>query len=296
VSSDVSLDDFLADGSPPPPLQRLLYGRRVGELARLPGAFAHWRGRCRECFRESRLRHAWFEDHNERWPPGPIHGPERQALDRLADDGCPNAEPEPEADQAPYVGGPLPLSPRHPLSQADCYLVLALIHDADRRDGGRIDPFGPGDEREMIFWVAVGSHLPGLRASDQVTLDECLARVEGDLRERGFLPPAAPQRVEVVNAEGVGLTLLGRFGELLSGLFGRRKAAQKKTPARRGNPGLDEKTRRQMVKDYADYKASGLTQRQFLRERGYFHGMDEDQSLAYLERCRKQWEVSPRGT
>jgi hypothetical protein len=50
-----------------------------------------------------------------------------------------------------------------------------------------------------------------------------------------------------------------------------------------------------MVRAYADYKASGLTRKQHLRKRGYFLGMDEAESLAHLERCRKHWEKENAG-
>jgi hypothetical protein len=50
-----------------------------------------------------------------------------------------------------------------------------------------------------------------------------------------------------------------------------------------------------MVKDYADYKASGLTRREYLETRGLFAGMDLEKSLAYLERCRKQWKKDNPG-
>lgn len=63
----------------------------------------------------------------------------------------------------------------------------------------------------------------------------------------------------------------------------------------RGNPGLDEKTRREMVKEYGDYKASGLTQREYLKQRGLKPGINESKALRHLERCRKHWAKSRRG-
>jgi hypothetical protein len=213
----VSQDDELLDGLPsderPLPLDRLPYARRVGELVRTPGAAERWRRRCLESFRESRQRHATHKAWSERrakyvsWEArgqaARSQGPpaEGWVLARgrvFSPDGGQTAlveawvPPDFGSDREPYAGGPLPFSPRHELSLADCYLVLALVHDADRRDGGRISPFRCDDGRgpaadpdgvaESIFWVAQASHLPGLRAGDQGTLDECLARVEDDLR------------------------------------------------------------------------------------------------------------------
>lgn len=184
-TDDEVLDGLLSDEPPPLCLDRLPYARRVGELIRMPGAFERWQQRCHESFLESRLRHRQLENwQNARQQPC-------YALDRLADDGCPHVEvPELGDGQRPYAGGPLPFSSRHGLSLADTYFVLALIHDADRRDAGRINPFGPdagyeltilsAEEQEWRFWYVQALHVSTLRASDQVTLDGCLARVEAD--------------------------------------------------------------------------------------------------------------------
>jgi hypothetical protein len=93
--------------------------------------------------------------------------------------------------QEPFAGGPLPLSPRHALSLADCYFVLALLHDSARRDASRINPFGcdidielpllSDEAKQLRFWFAMASHVATLRAGDQVTLDDCLAQVVTDL-------------------------------------------------------------------------------------------------------------------
>jgi hypothetical protein len=76
---------------------------------------------------------------------------------------------------------------------ADCYFVLALIHDAERRDAGRISRFGPDegnepqsfskDDQEWTFWYVMAKDAAKLSVSNGVTLDDCLARVEADLSE-----------------------------------------------------------------------------------------------------------------
>jgi nucleoside phosphorylase len=184
-ADDEHLDGFPTDEHSPICLHRLPYAHRVAELIRRPGGLERWRHRCHESFQESRLRHKqlhdWQKDRQEPY-----------ALNRLADDGCPYAAPELRNGQEPYAGGPLPFSSRHALSLADAYFVLALIHDADRRDAGRINPFGPDDEPELtypsdagqewVFWHIMASHVSTLRASDQITLDNCLAQIEDDLR------------------------------------------------------------------------------------------------------------------
>lgn len=97
--------------------------------------------------------------------------------------------PESADDQEPYADGPLPLSSRHSLSLADCYFVHALIYDAVRRDAAKINPFSPDEKypleltEEVNFWNAQSALLSQLRLTDQVTLDDCLARVQDDLAQ-----------------------------------------------------------------------------------------------------------------
>jgi hypothetical protein len=62
------------------------------------------------------------------------------------------------------------------LSLADCYFVLALIHDAARRDASRINRFGPDareelsllsdDGQEWSFWYVMASHVSKLSVKD----------------------------------------------------------------------------------------------------------------------------------
>src|SRR5262249_32890086 len=140
-----------------------------------------------ESLEESRQPH-------ERLEAWQMVGQDPYALCRLVDDGCPHTEPvELRAPQEPYAGGPLPFSPRHTPSLADCYFVLALVHNAERRVG-RFSPFPPDNERALIFYYAQLSHASRFSASDQLALDDCLARVEADLRETRQDQEPGPER------------------------------------------------------------------------------------------------------
>ncbi len=222
----MSFDDEFFDGIPSddPPLQvldRLPYARRVAELIQSPDVFHRWQQRCKECFLESRTRHqrhsAWERNVQE------LLCNYSDSLERLVDDGCPIVEPAAQGEglrlirgniplpdcsavkrvevwvprslvpgPEPYVGGPLPFSPRHRLSLADAYFVLAVVHDSVRRDAGLISPFDSDeyeranwispDTQESIFWYVMGGHVLKFRTTDQVALDECIARVIADLK------------------------------------------------------------------------------------------------------------------
>jgi hypothetical protein len=63
----------------------------------------------------------------------------------------------------------------------------------------------------------------------------------------------------------------------------------------RGHPELKDADRKKMIKDYTHYKASDLTQKEYLKERGNFRGMNEKESLAYLDACRKHWKKANPG-
>jgi hypothetical protein len=140
-----------------------------------------WRQQCQESYRESRQRH-------ELW-----------AAWHRVEDG-----------QEPYAGGPLPFSSRHPLSLADCYLVLALVHNAERRDAGRINPFSPDDEDGLRFYEAQQTHVHKLRQCDRMTLDDCLARIEATR------PEQPPEQVSpVARAIGIMLDYQKKHGELM---------------------------------------------------------------------------------
>jgi hypothetical protein len=104
-------------------------------------------------------------------------------------------------------------------------------------------------------------------------------------------------RVEITNWDEGGQTIGGWLRRLLPGWAfpWKRKPAGEKQSRGRGRPELDDQTRKRMVREYADYKASGLTQREYLRSRGNFLDMNTDESLAYLDRCRKQWEKENPG-
>jgi hypothetical protein len=200
------LDGILGDETPPS--QRT---RRVAELLCMPGARERWWQRCQESLLESRERH----ERHRAWQAGRDRYLAKAADDPAADGPDPPAEgwervlgrtfsatgkettlvavwvpPELADDQEPYDGGPLPLSPRHRLSLADCFFVLALVHDAQRREG-RIDPFPPDDAGGLAFFAAQQSRVVSLSLRDELTLDDCLRRVEADLeRDRGVAPSA----------------------------------------------------------------------------------------------------------
>ena len=70
----------------------------------------------------------------------------------------------------------------------------------------------------------------------------------------------------------------------------------KKKPKSPGNPGLSKRKRTEMIREFEDYKVSGIRSKaEYLRSRGYFPNMDEKKSLAHLECCRKQWEKARSG-
>jgi hypothetical protein len=205
------LEGFLGEEKSPSP-----HTRRVAELLRMPGAAERWRQRCQESFRESRQRHelhkAWQKGREEylsrawshrtarrRKPPAEgwelvqdrVFSSKGRKTKRWVEAWVP---PEFGDGREPYAGGPLPFSSRHTLSLADCYFVLALVHDAERRGPGRINPFPPEDVKGLNFYDAQLSHVCHLSASDQLTLEDCLARVEADLCETGQGQKAGPGR------------------------------------------------------------------------------------------------------
>jgi hypothetical protein len=174
------------------------YALRVAELLRKPGALDTWRQWCQESFRESRLRYkrlqAWQKERDEylwrhrvsrrgkppaegwEWAQGKILSPKGRRT-KVVESWVP---PKFAVGQEPYVGGPLPFSPRHKLSLADCFLLMALFHDYARQDAGRINPFSTA-EHGLTFYETQLSYLTGLLATDQVTLDDCLTKVAVNL-------------------------------------------------------------------------------------------------------------------
>ena len=188
------LDGFLSDDNPPA-LDRLRFSPRVGELLRLPGAAERWAQRVQESFRESRhrieLNRAWHQRRSAYFRPSLHSGHQKtkpprgwvQARARL-DEGPIVVEwvPPKYADsQEPYIFGPLPFSSQLDLSLGDCYFVLALIYDPDRRDGKGINLFQANDLEGQRFWEGQLTCLKGLRATDALTLDHCLDAVGKDL-------------------------------------------------------------------------------------------------------------------
>jgi hypothetical protein len=198
----MSTDDEVLGGFPSDqpalPLDLSPWADRVAELLRTPGVPEHWRRRCAEAFGENRERLARYQAWERRPGGGRPALPTAEELEQLPRwalfdiPGC----------NEPYVGGPLPFSPRHRLSIGDCFLVLAVIHDDRRRDGARIDPF-EADDKGALFFEAMRSHLAGLREEDRITLDDCLARALADLAaarpapQAGGESQAAPVLMEV---------------------------------------------------------------------------------------------------
>lgn len=204
-------DDEFTDSLPSDGLERLPYARRVGELIRTPGALERWRQECHESYgqsqrrmslheawqkgRQAHLSKAWRRPASRRKPPADgwefVEGRTTSPNGRKTKIVAAWVPSEFGVGREPYVGGPLPFSSSHNLSLGDCYFVLALIHDSERRDAGRINPFpfDFGDKpidsveeaKEWGFWYVMTSHLSKLRVNDQVTLDECLARVDAGL-------------------------------------------------------------------------------------------------------------------
>jgi hypothetical protein len=86
------------------------------------------------------------------------------------------------ADQEPFDGPILPISSRCAPTLADCYLALALVHDAERRGPGKINPFEKKETAAKCCYHAQMSMVPTLSESDRLALDDCLARVEADLK------------------------------------------------------------------------------------------------------------------
>ena len=196
-------------------LDRLPCALRVAELIRTPGLFEHWRKRCHESFRERQERRKKLDAWKQQRASHMLQQHSEQAILNCENEGNPcQVPPELESDKEPYGDGPLPILSLHPLSLSDCYFILALVHDDKRRDACRINRFGPdeienltfpSDEwREWSFWRSQSERVSGLRSEHQMTLDDCLARVESDLSEIGLrggdicLKPQEPKDQEQV--------------------------------------------------------------------------------------------------
>jgi len=89
--------------------------------------------------------------------------------------------PEFDSSHEPFNGSLLPFSSGHTPSLADCYLVLAVVHDAERRGPGKIRPFPVDDIAAGCFFHAHMCNVEKLNESDQLALDDCLVRVEANL-------------------------------------------------------------------------------------------------------------------
>lgn len=191
--------------------------RRVAELVRPSGAASYWRQQTLASWQEELRRRsqllAWrqqraqyaaahFTKEDARKPP-PADG-WTWGLERLFSPDGANTwmvegwfPPKFAAERAPFAGPILPFSSQHPLTLADCYRVLAIVHDADRQESGRIEPFSQDDLTATCAHAVAVSGVRDLTESDRLTLDDCLARVELDLRDKGLhINASAPRSVE----------------------------------------------------------------------------------------------------
>jgi hypothetical protein len=201
------IDPIFGEDEPANPLF-IPYTRRVGELIHRPEVLERWREQCHESFQERQARvgraDAWQEKRREfaknlkqgadrqkpaeGWEWQMEYGEGNAAAYRMVEGWFP---PDLLEKNKPYAFGPLPFTQQHQLSKAECYFVLALVHDATRRDGRRINPFDRSDEsKESLHWFVQSRLVSDLGEHDQVTLDECLRHVEADLKPLGEPPPA----------------------------------------------------------------------------------------------------------
>ena len=183
-------------------------------------------------------------------------------------EGCPQrgvhvggwGPPELASDREPPVDNPLPPPSNRDLTSEECWAALTAVHDFTRDRRERVSP------TDDIAYEVLTQSAAELTESHLPELSEMLNAVVSEAESRVRTPSPAPDA---------------------------SRPARK--PRSRGNPGLDEWEKQAMVKAYSDYKASELKRKEYLRERGFFSGMDEAESLAYLERCRKHWEKANRG-
>jgi hypothetical protein len=217
----MAADHLFANDGPFRPLDLLPYAAHVGRLVRSPGVLQLWRQRCQEAFQEYGCRfdkrEAWEAQRKDyaakEWKqvipkshempqvsdPPPREGCTWGMEVLISPDGLKTwfvegwAPPEFDEKRRPFVGTILPFSDRHTPSLADCYFVLALIHDAKRPDAFRINPvfddsWGPLEEvREFAVWQSELKNLANLDLDAQLTLDDCMHRVEIDLKDQGLL-------------------------------------------------------------------------------------------------------------
>jgi hypothetical protein len=147
---------------------------------------------------------------------------------------------------------------------ADCYLILALVHNALRRDAGRIEPFGSDDQEGLRFYHAQLTGIHDLSNGDQLTLDDCLDRVQADLSEQAERRMASPS--------------CGRSSE-------RRPEREK---PRRGRPYTDPKVDKRVV----DAWATG--QYKTYEECGNALGMNKNAVKNAIDRDRHRRSGKPR--
>jgi hypothetical protein len=215
-------EDIPGNRPPPPPLDLLPYVPRVAKLIHSNAALEHWRQRCHESYRErcERLgeRDTWKKRRESHVLSAWMRQQDEEAILKWVNEGNPwcaaelgEAElwttegvtvsmpdgnqkrvgilipPDLEIGKEPYAEGPIPFSRCLRLSMADCFSVLALIHDSGRSDGKRIIPFDLDEwNGETNFWYVRSGEVAKFCSRDQATIEDCFACVEADLRDRDF--------------------------------------------------------------------------------------------------------------
>lgn len=194
-----------------------------------------------------------------------LNGPEGLTLivGTVLDEGRPRTvygwgPPELSEEHKPRFEHVLPPPLNRDLTTDECWVALIAVHDAVRHASERI---APTDSTTLVVLRDKAAKLSEARLPD--------------LRAAALAPLLSKHSIAETpdSARATG-----------------KKCNGNNKGRGRGHPGLDAATRKQMVKVYDDYKATGLTQREYLSVRGYFPGKTLKQSLAYLDACRKQRE------
>jgi hypothetical protein len=200
------------------PLDKLPYAREVSKLIHLPGALDRWRQHCLLSIQggnERRERLKTWQLERDEYPTRGWNEPIAEgasppseswvrAMGRVTSpDGTQTAiveawvPPEYADEQEPFVGGPLPFTRDYALTLADCYFVLALIHDCMRRDAALINPFDSTGKKSVqdydsfealkssVIWIVQARFVAQLGCLDSLTLDTCFAQVRADLETSG---------------------------------------------------------------------------------------------------------------
>ncbi len=205
----MSLDDDILAGLPGVRNPLSHHTLRVAELLRLRGADDRWKHQCQASDADARQRrasrHALWAKAREQYALMHITADDASktspgegwtwAGEPVTSDGSTRIimgwfPPEFTQNNAPYNGPVIPFSSGYKPTLADCYFALAVVHDAERQGPRKLEPFAPDDMVAWVSYYAQQSNVVSLSESDRVTLDDCLARVEADLKafESGSKP------------------------------------------------------------------------------------------------------------